>query len=195
MGNVADAVAWNWFPNWFIKLFWLRFRNLKRRFAAIIAAYQAGTLPAPAATASSPPAKPRRPPTSRLEGLPTYRGWVPEQIGFTMIPGYELEKLVEDPELAALVAAQPELGSVLRPLCHMLAVRMPPWLRLPRRPRRPVVNLYPPPASLLAEPGAMLRADGSIWMRLGASTHKSLGLWESREEVEKFDPPVKIWPR
>jgi hypothetical protein len=112
-----------------------------------------------------------------------------------MIPGYELEKLVEDPELQALVAAAPQLGRVLRPLCHMLAVKLPPWLRLPRRPRRPVEKHPPAPDWLVNEPGAELRPDGTVWMRLGASTIWRPGSGQTLAEAQKFDRPRRIWPR
>ena len=50
----------------------------------------------------------------------------------------QLRHLLADPEMAPLLAATPELGRILRPLCHMLGIR-------------PVhtASLYPPPRSIV----------------------------------------------
>jgi len=78
----------------------------------------------------------------------------------------------------------------------MMGVRKPAWLRLPRRARPRCVVTHPPaPDWLVNEPGAMLRSDGSVWMRMGASTHWRPGHPGTLEEAQKFDPPVRIWPR
>jgi hypothetical protein len=195
MNDVAAEVVWDWTPILLIKLLWRRFRHLKARFASIMARYHAGMLPAPGSARRSP-ARPRSASPSPPPVLPTHAGWVLEKINGTMIPGYELEKMVADPELEALVAEVPQLGRVLRPLCRMLAVKPPAWLRLPRRPRRRIEKNPPAPDWLVNEPGAELRPDGSVWMRLGASTTwRKPGFWQSLEEAQKFDKPVRIWPR
>jgi len=124
--------------------------------------------------AGSAPVAPEERPRAAAEppplALPRRVGWVLQTIFGTLIPGYELEKMVEDPELAALVADVPQLGRVLRPLCHMLAIRLPVWLRLPR-PRPTLIRL-----------GA-----GQLWR--GPS-----GLWPTREQAEKFDAKILVWP-
>jgi hypothetical protein len=200
MNDVAAEVVWGWTSILLIKLLWRRFRHMKARFASIMARFHAGTLP----KAGSPPtpcSSPRRATTPRPAAavpplvLPRRKGWVLETINGTMIPGYELEKMVEDPELEALVADAPQLGRVLRPLCRMLAVKLPPWLRLPRRPRRPAEKHPPAPDWLVNEPGAELRADGTVWMRLGASTIWRPGSGQTLAEAQKFDRPRRIWPR
>ncbi len=56
----------------------------------------------------------------------------------------QLQHLLADPEMAALLAADPSMGRVLRPLCRMLAVEPPQALRLPKRARTP------PPAKRLS---------------------------------------------
>ena len=194
MNDVAAEVVWDWTPILLIKLLWRRFRHLKARFASIMARYHAGTLPAPG-NARRSPARPRSASPPPPPVLPTHAGWVLEKINGTMIPGYELEKMVADPELAALVAEVPQLGRVLRPLCRMLAVKPPPWLRLPRRERRRIEKNPPAPDWLVNEPGAELRADGSVWMRLGASTIWRPGSGQTLAEAQKFDRPRRIWPR
>jgi hypothetical protein len=177
-----------------IKLIWRRFRNMKARFASIMARFEAGTLPAPG-SARRPPAPDRPSHGPRSPELPRRYGWVSMTIDRAFLRSWDLEEILDDPDTAAKVAEAPQLGSVLRPACRMLGVKPPPWLRLPRRPRRPVVNLFPPPDWLVNEPGAELRADGSVWMRLGASTIWRPGCGQTLAEAQKFDRPRRIWPR
>ena len=200
MNDVEAEVVWGWTSILLIKLLWRRFRHMKARFASIMARFRAGTLPK-AGTLPTLGSAPRRATTPRPAAavpplvLPRRKGWVLETINGTMIPGYELEKMVEDPELEALVADAPQLGCVLRPLCRMLAVKPPPWLRLPRRERRRIEKNPPAPDWLVNEPGAELRADGAVWMRLGASTIWRPGAGQTLAEAQKFDRPRRIWPR
>jgi hypothetical protein len=53
-----------------------------------------------------------------------------------------LETLLKDPEMAALIAAAPQLGRLLRPLCRALgrdpgAAKLPPQPPRPKQPRKP----------------------------------------------------------
>jgi len=61
--------------------------------------------------------------------LPREFGWVrrvlPETARFAGVLAYFLD----DPEMAALVATTPEAGRILRPLCHLLGVQPPAFLR------------------------------------------------------------------
>jgi hypothetical protein len=188
-----------------IKLLWRRLRRMSRQFHSILARYHAGTLPKPGSTPSRP-AKPRparTPQPWNPEDGPTpqqqaarYGALLHLTYGAT-IGYYDLSEMLADPETEHMVAEAPQLGRVLRPLCRMLALKPPPWLRLPRRARPRVAKQHPPaPDWLLNEPGAMLYPDGSVWMRLGASTHwPNLRSWDTLEDAQKFDRPVKIWPR
>jgi len=70
--------------------------------------------------------------------LPSKFGWllklVPEAAGYRS----QLERLLRDPEMVALIEAAPKsLGRPLRSLCHMLALRPPELLAPPKRPRPP----------------------------------------------------------
>jgi hypothetical protein len=47
----------------------------------------------------------------------------------------QLEYLLADPEMTALLAEVPQAGRILRPLCHMLGIAPGPALRLARRQR------------------------------------------------------------
>ncbi len=48
----------------------------------------------------------------------------------------EFLKMLDDPEMAAVIAGVPQLGRELRPLCGMLGITPPAGLALPARPRR-----------------------------------------------------------
>jgi hypothetical protein len=48
-----------------------------------------------------------------------------------------IEMLVSDPEIAALCAAAPQAGRLLRPWCRAFGVTPPPHLARPRAPRKP----------------------------------------------------------
>jgi hypothetical protein len=208
--DVRTRATNEWFPLLpaqlvLIKLIWRRLRRMSRRFAAILARFRAGTLAQAGPQAGTPPeagSAPRSPAAAPTAGSPRPHepsrrsGWVIHAVSwFVMMRHYELEEMLEDPEMAAQVAGAPQLGSVLRPLCRMLDVKPPAWLRLPRRARPSVVKFPPAPDWLVNEPGAELRADGSVWMRLGASNHWRPGFGQTLEEAQKFDPPVRIWPR
>jgi hypothetical protein len=197
---VSDAVGYGFAEIPLAVLLWRRLHRMYSRFAFILARLRAGTLPAPGSAPRRPaPARPAAasPPSHEplpME-LPRRFGWVTHEISMAVFRRYDLEDLLEDPEMPTLVAAAPQLGSVLRPLCHMMAIRPPPWLRLPRRPRRRIEKHPPAPDWLVNEPGAMLRPDGSVWMRLGASTIWRPGSGQTLAEAQKFDRPRRIWPR
>jgi hypothetical protein len=48
-----------------------------------------------------------------------------------------LIELMQRPEMIALVAAAPQAGRILRPMCWMVGIEPAEYLRLPPRPRRP----------------------------------------------------------
>jgi hypothetical protein len=61
-----------------------------------------------------------------------------------------LETLLKDPDMAALIAAAPQLGRLLRPLCRSLgrdpgAASLPPRPQAPRAPRTPRPRRPRPP--------------------------------------------------
>jgi len=108
-----------------------------RRLAALHARFAAGTLPAgprvrrPAAgrvVAERLPPEPRPPDTPPgAVTMTVFREGFDEQ----------LQALLDDPEMRALLAASPQAGRILRPLWRKLSPRpLPEMLRLPPRPRR-----------------------------------------------------------
>ena len=111
-----------------------RIRGLKQRFARIAARVGAGTY-VPRRFASRPQAEPKPRPPSQL---PQKFGWlltlVPPAVGARS----QLQSLLRDPEMVALIAAAPaSLGRPLRSLCWMLGLRPPEIQALPATPRKP----------------------------------------------------------
>jgi hypothetical protein len=117
---------------------WRYVQRQGRRFAVLVAMWQAGMLPAIAPArpraAKSGVAKPSRP-SLLPRGINWFRKLFPE----TAAPfsGSLHEMLHGDPQMAELAAATPQAGRIVRPMCRMLGLKPPPYLQLPRRPRRP----------------------------------------------------------
>ncbi|HEX3348531.1 MAG TPA: hypothetical protein VHS58_10585, partial [Acetobacteraceae bacterium] len=118
-----------------INLVHMRLDSLRRRFLGLLACIEAGTLrklPEPGqGRTRKPSARKARPNPLAEYGVRETWGWV------TRIAreyhGNELERLLEDPEMQARIAAEPRrMGRILRPLCGMLGVgEIPDLLRLP----------------------------------------------------------------
>ncbi len=88
-------------------------------------------------TPRNPPKNPK--PTSQSEELypPTNFGW----LAF-MFPGSDISAmrshlliLLDEPETQSLITSHPMLARSIRPLCHMLGIKPPPCLKLPKKPR------------------------------------------------------------
>jgi hypothetical protein len=108
---------------------------------------------------------PGRPPPP--DKLPRKFGWllplVPEAVGYRG----QLENLLRDPEMAALMAAAPApMGRALRPLCRMLGLEPPPILAPPERKPRPTPpRPAPPPTPPAAGPEKPPPPQPPPWMR------------------------------
>lgn len=117
-----------------IILIYTHLRRLGIRFAAIAARAQAGTLratrPYAIRGAATGPALPRAP---RL--LPVGYAWLIMTCQETACFGQFVYNLVlNDPEMAALLAASPEAGRIVRSIMWMTAIRpLPAILRAPQR--------------------------------------------------------------
>ncbi len=118
-----------------------RLNRLNRRFAALCARAQAGTLRA------SPRRGPGKPTVQRLTWprpprvLPTGYLWMAKLTPWMRGGGEEIYTLVlVDPQMAALIAAAPQAKRMLRSILRALCLRsreMPEILRLPPRVRAP----------------------------------------------------------
>jgi hypothetical protein len=142
------------------------------RLAAVCAACRRSASPRPV---GSPDPSRVRPPSV----LPRHRGWlvhwVPEADGTRD----SMYWLLELPEMKELIAEAPQVGRIVRPLCRMLGVDMPTWLRLPRGARARTVEDASAPAPALARPQG---ADDGGWPQ-----GRGPGLvGETEEEVWKF---------
>ena len=99
------------------------------RFRRLAARIEAGRDRPRGRAASRAPAS-----RARRSRLPQGVGWLVRLVPETASGGSQLQHLLMDPEMAALIAASPRTGRLLRPLCRMLGVTPPPALvRLPRR--------------------------------------------------------------
>ncbi len=127
-------------------LLWARLGRMDARFQALVARVRAG-LPAPAPRKTSPSATPRRQTTRPAASprLPQSYAWL-VRLMLHIAAGYgsQLQYLLNDPEMPALLAAEPRLGRILRPLCNMLAVRPIPNLPTPPRRARVPRRVTPP---------------------------------------------------
>ena len=137
---------------WLILLICTRLRRLGARFARIVERVRAGILPAaapvrprvrPAVDRPWPHARCAPPGFARSAlvagcSVPTGFAWLIRLGGYKAVAyGSHLQHLLADPEMAALIAAAPQLGRVLRPLCRMLGVDPGPARLPPRRSRDP----------------------------------------------------------
>ena len=68
---------------------------------------------------------------------PRKKGWVTHTAPPCSEAGAWLSYFLQRDDLPAFLAAVPRAGRLLRPLCHMLGVAPPEFLKLPPRPRKP----------------------------------------------------------
>ncbi|MBV8092335.1 MAG: hypothetical protein JO110_03695 [Acetobacteraceae bacterium] len=117
-------------------LAWARLGRLASRFEKLVEAVRAGRLP----PAPAPRGEGAGLELPRLEGLPPPRlpgcfGWLIRLVPGSAVYGSQLQYLLADPEMAALLASAPQAGRILRPLCRMLAIPLGPELGATRRGR------------------------------------------------------------
>ena len=144
-----------------ILLAWTRLGRLAARFERLMAKVRAGRLPAAPVVRRRVAAVPgvfRPPGVPQPLQLPRGFGWLLRLVRETAAYSGQVETLLADPEMAALLAASPQARRILRPLCHMLAIRPGPALSIPRRRKPPA----PPAAAIAAAP------DPSRTVSLGA---------------------------
>jgi hypothetical protein len=144
-----------------------RLRHLLARFTRLAARAEAGKLrpprprtvrprrEPPLGAAPSPEEAPPGNPTTtpnptplrqpeRL--LPRKFGWLIRFVPYEAACfGSQLQHQLSQPEMIALIEAAPQAGRILRPLCWMLAIPIPPSLRLPPKPRKPRPSRQPAP--------------------------------------------------
>ncbi len=144
---IAARGAGAWLATPLMFLLWSRLRRTALRFASLAAKLRAGTLPPPRHRTRSP--RPVQPPSLRL---PRGHAWLVRRLPQAAASASQLQCLLADPAMAELLAAAPQAGRLLRPLCRMLGVRPPPALPRPppirpAEPSRPTVRPGPPPVA------------------------------------------------
>jgi hypothetical protein len=144
-----------------------RLRRITARFASLAARYAAGTLrplrtptteprtePRTAGPDSPPPRDPPRDP------LPRGYAWLIRLVPGAANFGTQLQYLLSQPEMAAMIAAVPQMSRLLRPLCRALAAHPTPALPPdpPRiRPPRPQREKQPRPPRQTPDPRILRR--------------------------------------
>jgi hypothetical protein len=119
-----------------------RLIDIQQRFTRIAERVGAGTYSPRRSGPRRPPMekKPRRP-----NPLPSRPAWLLSLVPEVPALASQLNLLLADPEMTALLAAAPgAMRRPLRSLCRMLGVDPPPVLALPPRPRRPPKAPAPP---------------------------------------------------
>ena len=138
---IAAAAVKNPLAAPLLLLLWPRLNRLARRFAGLAARVASGTAARRRSAAPRPAAQRSRQPYRRL---PRRFAWLPPLVPGAAAYGSQLQHLLTTPEMADILAAAPQAGRLLRPLCRMLGVRPPPALApalapppRPARPRQP----------------------------------------------------------
>ena len=137
-----------------------RIRQIYARFAAIAARAAHGTLrrtpiplPRPdtgrgqaSRPARTTPPRPRPPEQCWPHRLPGTPGWLVRLVAPLSGNGPDMQALFADEDMRALIAAAPQLRRILRPICRMFAVTIPPDPAAPTRqgPGQRLKNLAPP---------------------------------------------------
>ena len=142
-----------------------RINRIAQRFRALFARWQAGTLPAPRPSRAGTPSN-RQPETQ----LPTSRGWINARIPAAAPCAGAVEYLLHNiPDMQDFVQAAPQAGRLLRPLCRMLGLITPDYLRLAARPKPQAKAPSPPPAQIPGTPDRPLppeiRAAARAWKK------------------------------
>jgi hypothetical protein len=134
-------------------LIWTRLRGILARISALAERIATGRYRQRHALRRPRPG-PRRPPLRRP--LPQSMAWLIRLVPEAAAGASQLRHLLADPDMAALLAAAPQMRRLLRPLCRMLGVRPPPGLltpppaappAAPPAPRRPAAERPPPGAA------------------------------------------------
>ena len=101
---------------------WRRLTHVARRLSA--------TMTRPRQQRGATQTRPRRAALARLPlrppmRLPQGRGWLVRELGYEAAGhGSQLQALLEEPAVAAVLAAHPAMADVLRPVCHMLGMSL-----------------------------------------------------------------------
>ncbi len=151
-----------------LMLLWARLKRMSFRITRLAARAAAGTLRTPPRAAPRQPLS-RRPPATPPRRLPRRTGWLCQPVPAACAYASQLQHLLSEPDMVALLDAAPGIDRLLRPFCRMLGVARP---KLPPRPRSAAPSPPPrqPPQPRLAQPrlaksSASLRPDAATLSR------------------------------
>jgi hypothetical protein len=162
---VADQGNRKRLPGALVVAIWTRVNRVAAQFRAVAATPIPPPRPARAQPAANPttappedsppqaPRTPRRPPV-----MPYGSHWLVRLIPGATASLSQLEALLRDPEMAALLAADARLGRILRPLCWALGVQrsLAPPLRRRRKPPALAGDPADPDSGQPGAPGSIL---------------------------------------
>jgi hypothetical protein len=134
---------------------WGRIGRISTRLERLIALWRAGMLPAPHARRGRVPGTPARKPIS---ALPTTPAWLLVAVREAAPFGARLENLLSEAECEAFLAAAPQARRLLRPLCRMLGIGVPP----PQVGKVRAVWQRPQSAPALAQAGLVVGPGGRL---------------------------------
>ena len=119
-----------------LMLLWSRLHRVERRIATLAARFAAGQ---PVAPRPRSPARntPSARPAKRALRLPRRAAWLIAHTSEAAAYAEHFRQLLQEPEMAALLQAAPQLKGQLRPVLRVLMLDLPEPLALPRRPRKP----------------------------------------------------------
>ncbi len=152
-----------------VALLWTRLARLTARFDALVARLTAGHPAAPARQRTRPAATvPARAAPAPGLRLPRSQAWLIRLLpGEAASYGCQLQALLADPQMAALLAAAPEAGRILRPLCRLLAIAPEGMLALPSAAGKPAPKPRPAKPAPPPESGPTL---AQMWAALTNQT-------------------------
>ncbi len=155
-----------------------RLRRLEARFLALVARFEAGTLRPVRVRAASPRPAQARPPRA----MPVGFGWLcrlmPEGDTYG---AYLTGEFLAGADVAALLAAAPQAGRVLRSMLWMTARPVPEMLRLPGRAPRPRKSRALPPRPGMFDPPRKPYREQPPGSRYPRS------VWPSKADMERAD--------
>ncbi len=133
---------------------WHRISFLSVRFSALALNPRPPRPRKPSAKPEPAPERKSPPAGAKKRKLPAQKGWLLQTFPGHHIPYVRghLIRFLEDPDLSRLHAENPRIGRALRPLCHMLAIPLPDYLKLARKPRPPAPKPAQKPARRREKP-------------------------------------------
>jgi hypothetical protein len=116
---------------------WHRISRLSLLFRALALNPRPRRPRKPSAKPDPAPEPESSPVGAKKSKIPAQKGWLLQTYPGHHIPYVRghLISFLEDPDLARLHSENARIGRVLRPLCHMLAIPLPDYLKLARKPR------------------------------------------------------------